>query len=106
MLGVGAGSFSAAIYHFGSNCRKLGDGGYYYNGNIRLENGEEITRHDIGQTGKAPVWGLIKLNFFLPLAAVLALSAATAVLVVLGVMMGKPVGIIFGVTIGIWRSWP
>jgi hypothetical protein len=71
------------------------------NGNVKLEKGEDITRKDIGKTGKGPIWGLIKLNFFLPMLITLAIIAAVAVVVVLSMVMGQPAGIIFGVTLGI-----
>jgi hypothetical protein len=71
------------------------------NGNVKIDKGEDITRKEIGKTGKAPVWGLIKLNFFLPVAITLVIAAVASIFVVLAVIMGQPAGMIFGVIVGL-----
>ena len=70
------------------------------NGNVLLEKGKEITRKEIGHTGKMTVWGLIKLNFFIPVGIFLTIILYAGIITAISLFMGNPAGIVFGVAIG------
>lgn len=66
-------------------------------GVVQVEEGKQITRKEIGKTGKKPVWKFIVLNFFIPLGIALALIIPIILLVALFAAMPQPTGLYFGI---------
>lgn len=71
------------------------------NGAILLNEGKDFTRKEIGQTGKGPVWRLIKLNFFIPLLIILAILIYSGLILGVSLVIGGEIGGIFGIVLGI-----
>lgn len=69
------------------------------NGANLLEKGKEINRKIMGKTGKKPVWKLIILNLFIPVAFILILILLIVLGAILFVAMPQPAGAIIGITL-------
>lgn len=70
-------------------------------GTLKLENGQTITRKEISKTGKKPVWGLIKINFLLPI----GFAISVIIVFILGFLLfsniPKPIGPAVGIVLAI-----
>lgn len=70
----------------------------------QLESGKEITRKEIGKTGKRPVWNLIVLDFFIPFGVALGLMLLVLAFVALFYFMPQPAGLWIGVAVGVMAT--
>jgi hypothetical protein len=69
-------------------------------GTAMLEDGKEITRKEIGKTGKRPIWKLIILNFFIPILIFIILLIIVSAFVALFYFLPQPAGLWIGVSVG------
>lgn len=72
-----------------------------FRGTAMLEEGKEITRKEIGKTGRRPVWKLIVLDYLVPVMIFFVFLLIIALFIALFYLIPQPAGLWIGVVTGI-----